>query len=206
MMKTIMKCRGRDENFAVKILDNMNALKYEGSREPNTTIGFSNTFKYKAFSLSFLFVAGLDYVIRLPEVAFKEFPSGEYNAPKELANRWRKPGDELFATIPIINGGTYFGSDYLDYGSQMYNLSDMRVVTGDYLRLRNLLLQYRLPKSVTDKLGIEGATIKFQAENLFVIANKRLNGMDPETANYSSSAYGSLPLPKTFTLGLNFNF
>ncbi len=198
--------QGRDENFAVKILDNMNALKYEGSREPNTTIGFSNTFKYKAFSLSFLFVAGLDYVIRLPEVAFKEFPSGEYNAPKELANRWRKPGDELFATIPIINGGTYFGSDYLDYGSQMYNLSDMRVVTGDYLRLRNLLLQYRLPKSVTDKLGIEGATIKFQAENLFVIANKRLNGMDPETANYSSSAYGSLPLPKTFTLGLNFNF
>ncbi len=199
--------KGDDENFAVKVLDNIDALKYEGSREPNTTIGFGNTFKYRHLSLSFMFVAGLDFVIRLPKAAFNNVPAGELNASRDVMNRWRKPGDEAIYTIPIMNGDTYFSSEIgPSYGTQMYNLSNMQVISGDYLRLRNVLLQYKLPKSITDKWGIEGATIKFQAENLFVIANKRLNGMDPETANYSSSSYGSLPLPKTFTLGLNFNF
>ena len=54
------------------------------------------------------------------------------------------------------------------------------------------------------KLG--NVTLKFQAQNLFVIADKRLKGYDPETINYTTTSYGSLPLATTFTLGLNINF
>ena len=46
----------------------------------------------------------------------------------------------------------------------------------------------------------------YRSQNLFVWADKRMKGYDPETINYTTTAYGSLPLPRSFTLGLNVNF
>ena len=85
------------------------------------------------------------------------------------------------------------------------------MVPGDYLRLRNVMLEYRFPARWTEKIAIGdrhlgGIMLKFQAQNLFVLANKRLKGYDPETVNYSTTGYGSLPLQRSFTLGLNINF
>ena len=73
------------------------------------------------------------------------------------------------------------------------------------------MLEYRLPakwlsKVVVGERALSGVTLKFQAQNLFVIADKRLKGYDPETVNYTTTSYGSLPLARTFTLGLNVNF
>ncbi|MFR4037823.1 MAG: hypothetical protein ACLTZT_08545 [Butyricimonas faecalis] len=47
---------------------------------------------------------------------------------------------------------------------------------------------------------------KVAGSNLFVLADRRLKGYDPETINYTTTAYGSQPLPTSFTLGLNVNF
>lgn len=79
---------------------------------------------------------------------------------------------------------------------------------GDYLRLRNVMLEYRLPGRLVQKIvlgdrQLGGISLKFQAQNLFVWADKRMKGYDPETINYTTTAYGSLPLPRSFTLGLN---
>ncbi len=73
------------------------------------------------------------------------------------------------------------------------------------------MLEYQLPVRWTDKVVVGdrklgNVTLKFQAQNLFVIADKRLKGYDPETINYTTTSYGSLPLATTFTLGLNINF
>ncbi|MFR1240352.1 MAG: hypothetical protein ACLSDJ_04170 [Butyricimonas faecihominis] len=100
--------------------------------------------------------------------------------------------------------GNFFATDW-------YNLSDQTVVPGDYLRFRNLMIEYQLPVHWVNKVAIGdrklgSVTLKFQAQNLFVIADKRLKGYDPETINYTTTSYGSLPLARTFTLGLNVNF
>lgn len=73
------------------------------------------------------------------------------------------------------------------------------------------MLEYQLPVRWTEKVVVGdrklgNVTLKFQAQNLFVIADKRLKGYDPETINYTTTSYGSLPLATTFTLGLNINF
>ena len=73
------------------------------------------------------------------------------------------------------------------------------------------MLEYQLPVRWTEKVVVGdrklgNVTLKFQAQNLFVIADKRLKGYDPETINYTTTSYGSLPLATTFTLGLNVNF
>ena len=73
------------------------------------------------------------------------------------------------------------------------------------------MLEYQLPVRWTEKVVVGdrklgNVTLKLQAQNLFVIADKRLKGYDPETINYTTTSYGSLPLATTFTLGLNINF
>lgn len=93
----------------------------------------------------------------------------------------------------------------------IFNKSQKTVVPGDYLRLRNVMLEYRLPGRLVQKIvlgdrQLGGISLKFQAQNLFVWADKRMKGYDPETINYTTTAYGSLPLPRSFTLGLNVNF
>ena len=73
------------------------------------------------------------------------------------------------------------------------------------------MVEYQLPGRWVDKVIVGGrklgnVSLKFQAQNLFVLADKRLQGYDPETINYTTTSYGSLPLARTFTLGLNINF
>ncbi len=192
-----------DAEFFSNIYQNPDALKYEGSRVPTSTIGITNRFNYKNFQLSFLLVAGLDYKIRLQNLAFdSEYIEDEFNLRNGVANRWRQPGDESTADIPWLGNGYY-----MLYESSLYNSSDAQTIDGDYLRLRNVLFQYSFPKSIIEKSGISNLVLKFQADNLFVLADKRLNGMDPETANFNTSFWGSsLPLPKTFTFGISLNF
>lgn len=61
------------------------------------------------------------------------------------------------------------------------------------------MIEYQLPVHWVNKVAIGdrklgSVTLKFQAQNLFVIADKRLKGYDPETINYTTTSYGSLPL------------
>lgn len=192
-----------DPDFDTNVKNSNSALKYEGSRVPTKTLGITNRFNYKGFQLSFLLVTGLDYKIRLQNLAFNsEYIEDEYNMRRGVTDRWREPGDEATATIPWLKSST---ASYTQ--ASMFNQSDAQVVDGDYLRLRNILLKYSFPKTITKKIGANSAILKFQADNLYVWANKRLKGMDPETANYNTSfSGGSLPLPKTFTFGVSLNF
>ena len=190
----------QDDDFRTNVQDNRDALKYEGSRVPTTTLGITNRFNYKNFQLSFLMVAGLDYKIRLQNLAFSsEYIQDDQNLRNGVTNRWRQPGDETSVNIPWLGSST---ASYTQ--ANMFNKSDAQVIDGDYLRFKNVMLQYRFPSNFIKKNGLSSMIVKFQADNLFVIANKRLKGMDPETANFNTSFRGaSLPLPKTFTLGLS---
>lgn len=207
------KLSSEDTELPTAVFSNIKNLKYEGTRDPILTGGFNNVVKYKDFTLSLLFSFGLKNVIRLPEFAYNTSPSSDQNANRRIMDRWRKPGDEHTKIIPRLSGGSgYFSTaDGTYYTTGLFNQSQVTVIPGDYLRLRNVMLEYRLPQRLVNKviLGerqLGGISLKFQAQNLFVLADKRLKGYDPETLNYTTTAYGSQPLPTSFTLGLNINF
>lgn len=192
----------------------VSALKYEGERDPNITGGLSTNVRFKNLTLSMLLNFGLDNVVRLPQLAYDRYPGGEENANTSIMDRWRPGQDNTGKTIPrlveLANTAVMVESEEV-YVIDMYNTSQMSVVPGDYLRFRNLMLEYRLPRKWLDKLEISGRSLanislKFQAQNLFVLANKRLKGYDPETINYTTNRFGALPLARTFTFGLNVNF
>ena len=207
------KLNADDTELPTAVFSNIENLKYEGTRDPILTGGFNNVIKYKEFTLSFLFSFGLKNVIRLPEYAYNSSPSDDQNANRRIMERWRKPGDEATKVIPCLSGGSgYFTTaDGTYYTTGLFNQSQVTVVPGDYLRLRNVMLEYRLPRQLVQKIVIGGCSLggislKLQAQNLFVLADRRLKGYDPETINYTTTAYGSQPLPTSFTLGLNVNF
>lgn len=90
---------------------------------------------------------------------------------------------------------------------------------GGYLRLRNLMIGYTLPKRLMDKLGIDRLRFYVQAQNLFTIT--RYSGLDPEitTMNTGRNDYnrrsadrnlgvdvGNYPTPQSYIFGLNLGF
>ncbi|MFR5658877.1 MAG: hypothetical protein ACLUDU_13310, partial [Butyricimonas faecihominis] len=128
----------------------------------------------------------LKSVVRLPSVAFSSAPNGSENVNATIKDRWRPGQNNEGKTIPVIleNGGYVSINGEYSTATGWYNESDATVVPGDYLRFRNLMLEYQLPAQWLEKVVVGGrslgnVSLKFQAQNLFVIANKRLKGYDP---------------------------
>jgi hypothetical protein len=76
--------------------------------------------------------------------------------------------------------------------------SDYFIEDGSYLKLKNFVFGYTLPKNVLTKLKLSTVRVYVQAQDLFTLT--RYTGPDPETLGYP------YPIPRTFTFGLNVSF
>lgn len=191
-------------------------LVNSGSIFPKLSGGFDTQLTFnKRLSLSLGFTYNLGGVKRLPDVyednnaAFDPLT----NVSTKLQDRWRQPGDEEHTTIPVL-----WDDDYADNfyrmglsatrpgvlsswaGTRLYNYSDERVVTSNFLRLRTLALSYRVPEKFLSTWGASSMMLRFQATNLFVIASKKWGGLDPETPT------SKIPVVPTYSLTLNVSF
>lgn len=181
------------------------ALVFEGSTEPRTSGGFTNTFTYKGLSLSVLLSYKLGYKIRLNDAFFETY--SDFDAlPGELVDRWAVPGDEALTNIPVIvdrNVAQADGNVVLAY--RLFNKSTERVADGDYVRLKTVRLSYNLPSSFTKRVGFATANVSLEAQNLVLLYSDRenLRGQDPE---FFSSGGVSLPQPKLITFSINVGF
>ena len=110
-----------------------------------------------------------------------------YNQSIRLLNRWKQPGD--ITDIPRHGEYTEFDSRLLEDAS--------------FLRLKNLMLSYSLPKSVLKKTGfIRGLRVYAQGQNLLTFTN--FSGLDPEgTTNLYAAQY---PMSRQYTFGLDLMF
>ena len=176
-------------------------LKYEGSIDPKVTGGISNRFSYKDFSLNIFCSYQFGNVIRLYP-SFHAKYSDLDAMPQDMKNRWMKSGDENITNIPTIASKRI----YEEYGSSLestynaYNYSDQRVAKGDFVRLKELSLSYKLPKTLINKIGINNASLKVQGTNLFLLySDKALNGQDPE---FFGNGGVALPVSRQYTLSL----
>lgn len=72
-----------------------------------------------------------------------------------------------------------------------------------YLRLRNFLIGYTLPKTWTKKVSIQKARFYFQGSNLFCWDTLGAYGIDPETSTVNGTDY---PQSRVLTIGLSLTF
>lgn len=191
--------------------DEVGFLKYEGPADATLTGGFWNQLTYKHFQISGLLKFSAGNVIRLSP-AFKS-GYGDYNAmSKDVINRWVMPGDEKRTSIPAFIDPVYAQQIIDGTGSQvsavypynLYNYSDQRVVSGDYIKLSNVAFSYIFPKRFCEMLSLTNAALSVVANNIWTIySDKRLNGQDPE---FFASGGVALPSSKQVTLSLKLGF
>lgn len=88
-------------------------------------------------------------------------------------------------------------------GSNPNNIvSDFWIRSGAYLRLKNLVVGYTIPKNILNKMNVEHLRFYVSGQNLFTM-NKAYKGYDPENSVNNGSFY---PVMQTFTLGVDIRF
>jgi hypothetical protein len=186
--------------FQTQDKEKLTFLEYSGSVDPTDVGSFGNVFKYKNLTLNVFVTYSFGNVVRLDPV-FKNEYNDLNSMPKEFANRWVVPGDELVTNIPVIASQRQNQNDSdLSYAYNAYNYSTERIAKGDFIRMKEISLSYDFPKTLIAPLKLSNLSLKLQATNLFLIyADKKLNGQDPEFFNTGGVA---VPMPKQFTLTL----
>ena len=179
-------------------------LVYEGPVDPPFTGGFGNTFNYKNWSLNVFMTYAFGNKLRLDPV-FAAAYSDLTAMPKDFMNRWVAAGDEKLTNVPAIASLRQYQNDSnLSWAYNAYNYSTERVAKGDFIRMKEISLQYEFPENWNKALRISSASLKFAATNPFLIySDSKLNGQDPEFFNTGGVAS---PNPKQFTFTVRVGF
>lgn len=180
-------------------IDNYLDGRVMGASLPKYFGGITNNFTYKNFDLSILFTYAGGHKMyngtRANLLDQRYFNNGTF-----VKNRWTTEGQ--VTDVPKLVYG-----DNVSTGFSISN-SDC-VEDGDYIKLKNIAIGYRIPASTLTKGKISSARVYAQAANLFTITNYR--GSDPESSiNGNSIASGkdhnSVVNATVYTLGFNVQF
>jgi len=77
------------------------------------------------------------------------------------------------------------------------------MISGAYMRIKNITFGYRLPQNILDKVKIKSLRIYVAAEN-FLDFNKYPDGINTELSNKGNG--GTYPYMKSYSVGLNLTF
>ena len=145
--------------------------------------------------------------------------SSDANVRKEFTNRWQVSGDELRTNVPVIlspadpdydNYREHYckepGLNIANFASNvwdMYDKSNLRVVSGDYLKCNSITMRYSFSPNLLQKTPFSSAYITLNATNVFTISAKELKGQDPTQAGFAKP---NLSIRPAYSLGLNVSF
>ena len=208
-------------------------LTASGKREADIQGSLTNTFRYKQWHASVTLGYSLGAKTRLFAMYGSAASGGVYgtdiyperNYSRDYMNRWQQPGDEQHTNIPAIisyNSDSYFKytsvwtnrySDDEDEDAEvytiannywdMYDYSDIRVVSADYLKLQSMSLTYEVPSRVLDRIGLSRIALTASAYNLFTICDPALKGQTPTQGGFSTIQLSDRP---SFSMGVNIQF
>lgn len=101
------------------------------------------------------------------------------------------------------NVNAYFPRPYGNSGEggKNFQTSTRYLLSGAYMRLKNLQLTYTLPNNLLDRAKIKTCRIYFSGENLFVLS-KLPSYIDPESVN-NGKMY---PQQAVYSMGINIGF
>lgn len=174
---------------------------YMGTTDAPYTGGFINTFSYKNWELSANFSMTFGGSVRTQPTYDIIQPDYGKNYNRDILNRWTP--QNTTATLPALVTSTANPEEYYWYDSKtIWRDLDIWVKKLNYVRLQNLRLGYRIPETLTKRLGMNSATVSVEGRNLFVFGSGYNNYLDPESM-YNPYA---TPVPKSVTFSLNLNF
>ena len=196
----------------------MEVMEHSGCREPFLQGSISNYLGWRNWGLSFNLAYSVGAKVRLLQMYGSRnsaVPAPVMNMRGEFVHRWQRPGDEKYTNVPgMLDAESYektrtpwwFYKPYEFAGTiwDMYDNSNIRVVSGDYLKLTSLSLRYVVPERICHKMYMKSAYLSVSGTNLFTICSKKLKGQDP--SQFGSSELINISVRPTYSLSLNVTF
>lgn len=92
------------------------------------------------------------------------------------------------------------------YYSRLYNFAEPFVYSSDFVKLRQVIIDYNIPTKIFGKIPFKAASISIVGRNLLILYKKTPN-IDPESTYNNSNAQGFefVGMPPTRTVGVNLN-
>ncbi|WP_426328580.1 SusC/RagA family TonB-linked outer membrane protein [Pedobacter sp. R-06] len=182
-------------------ITSINALHYAGRRTAPYFGNFNTSVKFKDITL--MAVASYQFGSVFLRPTISSYPSARtgvrYDLHEDVAKRWVKAGDEAFTNVPSPVGN--FAAQSL----LRYQQSDINVLKGDYVRLRELSASYQLPiEKITS--FVRTANFTFAVRNLGLLWRANKEGIDPDFVAGLSSITLGLPSAVSYNFSLNVNF
>lgn len=180
---------------------NVDDVVFMGTRQAPYNGSLGNTITYRNLSLTANIVFASGALMRRPVITKFDgrladrstFTNSNY--PVLFLDRWKKPGDEAFTNVPSFVASS--SENYSRRSTDYYTVADINIVSADYIKLRDVTLNYALPAKVLELLRVQSFGFYVQASNFLVWAANK-DKVDPSWQSGS-------PL-HSYTLGVNLSF
>jgi len=186
-----------------------------GNQQANFLLGWNNTMSYKNVSLSFLIDARFGgEIFSGTNLAMQR--SG--TAASTVTNGKR---EDFIVDGVVDNGNGGYSQNAKAVSPQLYwnwmggitsnlGIHERNIYDATNIRLRNIQVNYQLPKTWLTQAGIQRASIGASCNNVWMLKSN-LNGVDPESVfSTGSNAVGfenlSAPTSRTFFVNLSLSF
>lgn len=172
-----------------------------GNYMPDFTYGFGGSVSFKDFDLGFNFQGVYGNEILNLNKRYIDNMEGNVNGTILALDRWRSPEDIGSGQVNRANRKTKGNNG---------RTSTWHIENGSYLRLQNLSLGYTLPSRLTERFFVQKLRAYVSGQNLYTWT--KYSGYNPEVNRRPENAlspgedYGTYPLAKVFTFGLNITF
>ena len=174
-----------------------------GNAQPDWLGGWSNTIKYKDFSMSFLIDARMG-----GQIYSQTSAALDGNGISKRSLQYRDTG----VTLTGINTGTGAANTEnitgQEYWSALSSISGNYIYDQDNIRLRELSIGYNIPN--VSSIGLQSASIQLVGRNLFFLY-KSADDIDPEamlgtSIGVQGMSHNAMPTLRSLGLNLTLNF
>ena len=180
--------------------------EWAGTALPSVYGSFGSNLRWKDLSLSVLMTYSLGG--KIMDASYQSLMStGSASSAaalhKDILGSWDGVLAGMTATSP--NRIDPHGIPIIDFNQSNENnsLSDRWLTSASYLIMKNIMLTYRLPKTLVSSWGLGGVSVKAGVENLFTVTSRK--GLNPQY-NFKGGSDDTYVSARVFNFGLSVDF
>jgi len=194
---------------------NADEVSEVGSMNYKYQMGFNTTFTYKGISLS------ADVDVRKGGLMYSRTKNIEYFTGNAIQTAYNDRNPFVVPNSVIDNGdGTFSENNIFLSETNLYNfwnnggleMESFNLIDKSYVKLRQVVLNWDLPKKWFAGSFIQGMRLSFFGNNLFVWTPSNNTYVDPETTSFGNDLtanfgeYSANPSSRKFGFNLNVKF